>query len=92
MEKFLKQELEAGRIKINQFVDWSKEQWERISDITKAVIESWKESFREYLNYLEGVKEWLEEALNTAYEYCWNKWDAFVDLCGWARDSVITFW
>ena len=92
MENFLKQELEAGRIKINQFVDWSKEQWERISDITKAVIESWKESFREYLNYLEGVKEWLEEALNTAYEYCWNKWDAFVDLCGWARDSVIAFW
>jgi hypothetical protein len=26
MENFLKQELEAGRIKINQFVDWSKEQ------------------------------------------------------------------
>ncbi len=74
------------------FVEWSKEAWQTITDITKTVIQFWDDLFKQYLNYLEEVKEWIEGALNIAWEYCWNKWDAFVNLCWGMRDVVVAFW
>lgn len=90
--KMWNEALNRGQATINEFVNWCKEAWQTISDITKTVIQFWDDLFKQYLNYLEEVKEWMQEALNTAWEYCWNKWDAFVNLCWGMKDAVVAFW
>ena len=92
LNQMWKDMLEKGTATMNDFVEWSKEKWQKISDITKTVIEFWDNLFQQYLNYLEGVKEWVQEALNVAWEACWKQWDKFVNMCWGLRDTVVAFW
>ncbi len=87
-----KEAIKAGDTTINEFVEWSKEQWQKISDITKTILLFGEDYFKQFLNYLEWINEWIEEALITAWEYCWNQWNKLVSLCWEVKDSVLNFW
>ena len=92
LNQMWKEMLEKGYAAMSDFVEWAKEAWQKISDMAKTVIEFWGDMFKQFLNYLEEVKEWVEEALNAAWEACWKQWDKFVNMCWGLRDSVVAFW
>ena len=87
-----KDAIDAWMSVTQDFVDWCKEQWQNIADISKIMLARWWEYFKKFLNYLEWVKENIQDALNAAWEFCGQQWDKFVSMCGWIRDSIVDFW
>ena len=87
-----KDAIDAWKMAIQDFVDWCKEKWQNIVDISKIVLARWWEQFKKFLNYLEWVKEGVQEALNAAWEFCGQQWDKFVNMCGWIKDAIVDFW
>ncbi len=87
-----KDAIDAWKATVKDFVEWCKEKWQNIEDISKIILARWWEQFKKFLNYLEWVKENVQDALNAAWEFCGYQWDKFVGMCGWIRDSVADFW
>lgn len=87
-----KDAVETGRMKMSEFVEWCKAQGQTVVDISKTVLSWWWNQFKNLLNYLEWIKDWVQEALSAAWEQAKWDWGKFVNRCGGISDTIADFW